>query len=206
MSVHRAKLLGMANNEYKAVLHRYLSWAQEILLWKLDGLSDYDVRRPLTPTGTNLLGLLKHNATTVYGYFGDTFARPYEDGLPWMANDGEDIADMWATADESRDFIVGLYRRAWSHADATIETLALDAPGRVPWWPDDRADVNLQQIMVHMLAETQRHAGHADIVRESIDGEVGLLAGKSNLPDVDAAWWPEYRERLEEVAREFRGD
>src|SRR5699024_1735830 len=221
MSVGRAILRSMTNNEHKAVLHRYLSSARENLRWKLAGLSEYDARRPLTPTGTNLLGLLKHSATAAYGYFGETFARPYEDGLPWMANGGTDNGDMWATADESWEFIVGLYQRAWGHADATIEALDLDAPGRrppgpdaradrtcefvagpsqrawrhagpasdamdlhaagrVPWWPDGRADVTLQAIMVHMLAEAQRHAGHADIVRESIDGAAGLSAGRSN--------------------------
>src|SRR5699024_6804285 len=90
MSVGRAILRSMTNNEHKAVLHRYLSSARENLRWKLAGLSEYDARRPLTPTGTNLLGLLKHSATAAYGYFGETFARPYEDGLPWMANGGTD--------------------------------------------------------------------------------------------------------------------
>lgn len=202
MSVGRAILRSMTNNEHKAVLHRYLSSARENLRWKLAGLSEYDARRPLTPTGTNLLGLLKHSATAAYGYFGETFARPYEDGLPWMANGGTDNGDMWATADESWEFIVGLYQRAWGHADATIEALDLDAPGRVPWWPDERADVTLQAIMVHMLAETQRHAGHADIVRESIDGAAGLSAGRSNPPDADAAWWEQYRAGIEDAARQ----
>ena len=80
---------------------------------------------------------------------------------------------MWATTAESRAYIVGLYQRAWAHADATITALALDATGHVPWWPDDRNEVTLHRILVHMIAETDRHAGHADIVRELIDGAVG---------------------------------
>lgn len=195
----------MTDNDPKTVLHRYLLAAREALLWKLDGLSDYDVRRPLTPTGTNLLGLLKHVATCVYGYFGDTFARPYPDALPWTADGAEVNADMWATAEESREWVVELYRRAWAHADATIEALPLDAPGRVPWWPEDRAGVTLQRIMVHMIAETERHAGQADIVREYLDGAVGLRPGKADLPNGDAAWWAEYRARLEDVARRSAG-
>jgi uncharacterized damage-inducible protein DinB len=191
----------MTGNDSKAVLHRYLRVAQEALLWKLDGLSEYDVRRPLTPTGTNLLGLLKHVASCAYGYFGDTFARPYEDALPWVEHAAEDNADMWATAEESREQIVALYRRAWAHADATIEALPLDAPGRVPWWREDRAEVSLQRIIVHMIAETERHAGQADIVREYIDGAVGLRADNANLPYADAAWWQNYRAQLEDAAR-----
>ena len=55
----------------KEYLHSHLRWIRQALLWKLDGLSDYDIRRPLTPTGTNLLGLVKHLATWEARYFGD---------------------------------------------------------------------------------------------------------------------------------------
>jgi hypothetical protein len=172
------------------------------LLWKLDGLSEYDIRRPLTPTGTNLLGLVKHVASVEAGYLGDCFGFPFGEPLPWFEEDAEPNADLWATADESRDDIVGLYRRVWAHSDNTIAALPLDAIGRVPWWPPDRAEVTLHTILVHMIAETHRHAGHADIVRELIDGSVGLREGNDNMPPVDEAWWTSYRERLESVAGE----
>jgi hypothetical protein len=102
--------------------------------------------------------------------------------------------------DESRADIVGLYHRSWQHADETIAALPLDAPGLVPWWSDN-ADVTLHRVIVHMIAETQRHAGHADIVRELIDGAAGFLAGRDNLPPGDQAWWRDYRDRVEEAAR-----
>lgn len=185
----------------KVDLKRYLQRAREALVWKLDGLPEYDIRRPLTPTGTNLLGLIKHVASVEAGYFGGCFGRPFEDDpFPWFADDAEPNADMWATADESRDYIVGLYRRVWVHSDGTINSLSLDASGRVPWWPAERAEVTLHQLLIHMIAETHRHAGHADIVRELIDGSVGLLEGTDNMPDVDDAWWASYRERLKNVA------
>jgi uncharacterized damage-inducible protein DinB len=186
----------------KADLHRYLQAARDAVLWKLDGLSDYAMRRPLTPTGTNLLGLVKHLASVELGYFGDTFGRPSPELLPWFDDDAEPNADMWATADESHEQILGLYHRAWAHADATIDALALDAVGHVPHWPDDRSEVTLHRILVHMIAETHRHAGHADIVRELIDGAVGLRDGNDNMAPGDGAWWEEYRGRLEHVARE----
>jgi len=136
------------------------------------------------------------------GYFGDTFDRPSDEPLPWSADDAEPNADMWATADESREQIVGLYKRAWAHSDATIDTLALDATGHVSWWPGDRNEVTLHRILVHMIAETDRHAGHADIVRELIDGAAGLRDGDDDLAPGDQAWWDDYRSRLERVAEE----
>ena len=194
----------MTDQDAKADLHRYLRVAREALLWKLDGLSEYDVRRPLTPTGTNLLGIVKHVASVEAGYLGDTFGRPFPERFAWFADDAEPNADMWATPEESRDDVVALYHRVWAHSDATIDALGLDAPGTVPWWPAEHSQVTLHLILVHMIAETHRHAGHADIVRELVDGAVGLRAGRDNMPEQDAQWWASYHDRLERVARGFR--
>jgi uncharacterized damage-inducible protein DinB len=197
-------LAGMTAPDAKTVLQRYLQAHREALLWKLDGLSEYDMRRPMTPTGTNLLGLVKHVAAMELGYFGDCFGRPYPDLPAWYARLEEEAnVELWATADESSESIIALYRSAWAHSDATIGSLDLDAPGRVPWW-GDRAVVTLQQVLVHVIAESARHAGHADIVREMIDGAAGLRADNGNLPDEDAAWWQAYRSRVEEAASRFR--
>jgi uncharacterized damage-inducible protein DinB len=185
----------------KADLHHYLRIAREAMVWKLDGLSEYDVRRPLVPSGTNLLGLVKHLASVDAGYFGETFGRPFGEPLPRWDSD-EFNADMYATADESRPGIIELYRRVWAHSDATIEALPLDALGKVPWWPAESREVPLSRILIHMIAETNRHAGHADLVRELIDGATGHRADNSNVPDAEAAQWVEYHDRLERIARE----
>jgi uncharacterized damage-inducible protein DinB len=192
----------MSGSTSKEHLYRYLDTARDALVWKLDGLSEYDIRRPVTPTGTNLLGLIKHIASTEFGYFGDCFGRPSGESLPWFDADAEPNADMWATSDESREQIIALYQRARTHSDATIDALELDTPGDVPWWPDDRRSVTLLQILVHMIAETNRHAGHADIVREMIDGAAGLRSDNSNMAPGDQAWWEAYRDRLERAAVE----
>jgi uncharacterized damage-inducible protein DinB len=192
------------SNDRKTVLHRYLSSSREALLWKLDGLSEYDVRRPLVPTGTNLLGLVKHTALVAAEYFGFVVGRPFDDPLLASMEGAPDNADMWATADQSRQQIVDFYRRVWLHADATIETLELDAPAHVPWW-GDRGDTTLEVLLIHMIAEINRHAGQADIVRELIDGAAGLRSGNSNVPDHDAEWWWAYHAQLVQVAESFQG-
>jgi uncharacterized damage-inducible protein DinB len=189
----------------KADLTRYLQIARDALLWKLEGLSEYDVRRPLVPTGTNLLGLVKHVAGVESGYFGATFGRPFGEPLSWLEDDAEPNADMWATAEESRADIIDLYHRVWAHSDATIDALPLDATGHVPWWPPDRNPVTLHRILIHVIAETDRHAGHADIVRELIDGTAGLRPDNDNLPGLDRASWSAHRDRLEAVARQAAG-
>jgi uncharacterized damage-inducible protein DinB len=194
-------LSGMSGSDPKADLRRYLQLARDALVWKMDGLSEYDIRRPLVPTGTNLLGLVKHVASVETGYFGDTFGRPFGEVLPWFAEDAEPNDDMWATAEESREQIIEFYHRAWAHSDATIEALPLDAIGHVPWWPPERRETTLHRILVHVIAETNRHTGHADIVRELIDGAAGLRADNDNLAPGDQAWWESYRNRLEQVAR-----
>lgn len=191
----------MTRADTKSHLHQYLTFGREALLWKLEGLSEYDVRRPMTPTGTNLLGLVKHLAGVESGYFGETFGRPFPERLAWIADDAEKNADMWATPDESRADVLGLYERVRAFADATIAELPLDAPGRVPWWPDERADVTLDQILVHVATEVHRHAGHADVVRELVDGAVGMRVGRENMPESDVAWWSDYRDKLEQAAK-----
>src|SRR6266536_720882 len=187
----------MTGSDPKADLRRYLQAGREALLGKLEGLSEYDVRRPMVPTGTNLLGLVKHVAFVEFGYFGDTFGRPSEDQLSWDESDPN--SDLYATPGESREFITGLYRRAWAHSDATIDALGLEAIGHVPWWPAERNEVTLHRILVHVATETARHA---DIIRELIDGAAGLTTEHPNLPSGDQAWRAAHRDRVERAARE----
>lgn len=188
-------------DETELLLH-YLQLARDALLWKLDGLSEYNVRRPMTQTGTNLLGLVKHVASVEYGYLTDCFGRDAGISTPWMADEAPDNADMWATADESREFIVALYREVWAADDATVRELGLDAMGTVPWWGENGENVTVRRTLVHMIAETYRHAGHADILRELIDNSAGMREAAPNLPRQDEAWWVDYVETLERSARE----
>jgi len=195
----------MTEADEKQTLHRYLQNARGVLLWKLEGLSDYDIRRPMTPTGTNLLGLVKHCAGMECEYFGDIMGRPFpgKDDLDWHHDDDDELSGhMYATAAESREQVTDFYRRICTHSDTTIEEHPLDARGTVPWWPEEHRHPTLHTLLVHTIQETARHAGHADIIRESIDGTAGLREGVSNMPDeADAAAWKLHYDKLDQIAR-----
>ncbi len=196
----------------KEYLHSDLRDARATMLSKLEGLAEYDVRRPLTRTGTNLLGLIKHLTITEAWYFGEVFGRPFPERLPWRDDEADartddakltalfdykvQLADMWATEHESRVEIIDRYRRMWAHADATIAALDIDAPGHVAWWP--RPNVKLFNILVHVLTETNRHAGHADILREQLDGAVGPEAA---VLGEDASFWENLHAKIERAAK-----
>jgi uncharacterized damage-inducible protein DinB len=186
----------------KETLHHYLRVRRDNLLGKLDGLSEYDVRRPMTPTGTNLLGLVKHVASVEVDYFGVVFGRPSGRYLPWLDDGAAPDADMWATVDESREDIIELHRFTGAHSDATIDALPLEATGVVPWWPEERRNVTLHQILVHMVAERAHHLGHADILRELMDGSAGQRPGDPNLTTRSPEEWAAHPAAIEAAARQ----
>jgi Protein of unknown function (DUF664) len=195
----------MTTNDLKDDLHHYLCNAREAVVWKLEDLDEYGGRRPMTPTGTNLLGLVKHLSGVEMLYFGFVFDRPVVDPPGWFGPQMDPNADMWTRTDEARTEVLQTYRRACAHADETIAALDLDTVGFVPWLPDGR--MTLHRVLVHVLAETERHAGHADIVRELIDGAVGrtpqagqMNPGNADEPPRDARWWVEYSTIIERNA------
>jgi uncharacterized damage-inducible protein DinB len=191
-------------NDPKAALHHYLQEARNALVWKLDGLSERDARLPRTPTGNNLLGIVKHSLNVEVGYFGETFGREYPTPAEIVALDPDEQdpqADWYATAEETKDGLIELYRRVWVFADQTIEQLPLDAPGRVQWWGPQRQDVTLQQIIVHVIYDLTRHAGQADIMRELHDEAIGWQPESTNIPG--GYDWPAYVAKLTGLADRF---
>lgn len=175
------------------------------LLSKLDGLDEYQARRPMTPTGTNLLGLVKHVASVELGHFTEVFGRDPGRDLPWFSDDAAPDADLWVPAAESQEEILDLHHYSARLSDATITELDLDAVGLVPWWSPERQRVTLHQILVHMIVETARHAGHADIIRESIDGQAGMGANDQNLTPRSPEEWAVHVAQIEDAAREAGG-
>jgi uncharacterized damage-inducible protein DinB len=160
--VRRVPFTGDEKQSLQVSLDRH----RDAVLWKLEGLDDADLRRAMTPSGTNLLGLVKHLAAVEYGWFCQTFGRETEP-LPFDEDDPE--ADMRARPDETTEEVLAFYGRARAASDKVIEELDLDQTGTA-WFGDA---VSLRWVLIHMVEETARHAGHADIVRELIDGMTG---------------------------------
>ncbi len=132
---------------------------RDAVLWKLEGLGDDDLRRAMTPSGTNLLGLVKHLAAVEYGWFCDTFGRPTE---PLPFDDDDPDADLRVRPDETTEDVLAFYGRARAAADKAIDELELEATGTA-WFGDA---VSMRWVLIHMIEETARHAGHVDIIRE----------------------------------------
>lgn len=186
--------------EPKDVLKNYLQGARDVLVWKLADLSERDLRLPRTPTGTNLLGIVKHALNGEAIYFGPTFGREWPTPDELVSPDDPDPQAGWyATEAETAAGIVDLYLRVQAFANETIDALQLDAIGHVAHWGGE--EVTLHEIMIHKTADLQRHAGHADILREQLDGSVGLLPRHSNIPD--ATEWSTYTQRLTAIADRF---
>jgi uncharacterized damage-inducible protein DinB len=190
---------GMPSTSIHEDDHGYLRESRDQVLRALDGLDDYQVRHPMTGTGTNLLGVVKHLIGIEAGYLGLCVGHPFDESLPWIDEAEGDVlnADMWATEAESRDEIIRLYRQACDHSDRTLAEIGLDAAAIVPWWPEDRRETTSGALLARVLKDTAMHAGQLQILRELIDGR----AGSDRDAIGDDAWWRDYTARLEQVAR-----
>ncbi|MFJ8042060.1 DinB family protein [Kitasatospora sp. NPDC096147] len=169
-------------------LRPYLQDAREDLPRKVDGLSAYDLRRPAARTGTNLLGLVKRVCAAEAAYCGEAFGRLVEAPGLRGADAAEPDSDLWARADESPVEILDDYAAVRAHADRTVGLLPLDAVGRAP--RGRRGELTLRRALVHVIAELHRHLGQADIIREPIDGSVGLRPGGDVMAPGDRDRWP----------------
>ncbi|QGN32075.1 DinB family protein [Microlunatus sp. Gsoil 973] len=181
--------------------HGYLRESRRQVLSCVDGLGEYELRQPMTPTGTNLLGVVKHLIGIEAGYLGLCLGRPFEEPLPWISDESAGPnRDMWATADEPKDYITNLYRRAAAHSDAVLAQVGLAAPARVPWWPSGSRTTTTRALLARVLTDTATHAGQLQILRELIDGK----AGPDRSDAGDEHWWSEYTRRLKDLAERFR--
>ena len=154
----------------KEMLGAYLDYHRATLLMKIDGVSDEDLRRPMVPSGTNLLGMVKHLAWVERGWFQECFAGDEIPTPPWTDEDPD--ADFRIEPHESTQQIIDMYREACERSRAiTEDATSLDQPAKNP--SPRRRGIKLRWILMHMIEETARHNGHADILREMIDGSTG---------------------------------
>jgi uncharacterized damage-inducible protein DinB len=160
--VIRVPFTGAEKESLKVSLDRH----RDAVLWKLEGLGDDDLRRPMVPSGTSLLGLVKHLGSVEYGWFCETFGRDTEP-LPFDENDPD--SDMRARPDETTEDVLAFYGRARAAADRAIDELDVEDTGTA-WFGET---VTMRWVLIHMVEETARHAGHIDILRELIDGMAG---------------------------------
>jgi hypothetical protein len=192
---------GVSSVDVKFELVSRLDRLNQAVLYKLEGLSEYDLRRPMTLTATNLLGVTMHLASLQSEYFGETFGRPFPRASEFyfLTDEDEDPhGDLWVRPEYSSTWLMGLYRATWEHAQETVAVTELDSIGRIPTPP--YAEMTLAAMLVHMVQETARHVGHMDVVRELIDGAVGRFAADPNI--TDGYDWAAYRARVEAAARE----
>ncbi len=150
----------------KESLHASLRRHRDAVSWKLEGLDDEQLRRVMTPSGTHLLGMVKHLAAVEYGWFCHTFGREAEE-LPF--DDDDPDADLRVEPDETTDDILAFYARAQVAADQVIDELDVEDIGTS--WAGEQ--VSMRWVLIHMIEETARHAGHVDILRELIDRAAG---------------------------------
>ena len=160
--VIRVPFTGAEKESLKVALDRH----RDAVLWKLEGLDDEQLRRPMVPSGTSLLGLVKHLAAVEYGWFCDTFGREAE---PLPFDDDDPDADLRIEPGETTEDVLAFYGRARAAADQAIDELDIEDTGTA-WFGEA---VTMRWVLIHMVEETARHAGHVDILRELIDGMAG---------------------------------
>ena len=147
-------------------LSGFLDFQRATLLWKLEGLGDEQLRRAMVPSGTSLLGMVKHLAYVERWWFQQVWAG-LEPTYPWTDEDPD--ADWRVEPTETTAEILALYR---GECDRSRE-LVTAAPGLEQVAHHPRRELSRRWILVHMIEETARHNGHADILREQLDGTVG---------------------------------
>lgn len=152
----------------KEVLEGFLDHYRATVLDLCRGLSEEDLRRSVVPSGTSLLGIVKHLAWVELGWFVENVANepvPHPFDL-----DADPDADFHPLEDETAEDVFELYRSACDRARRALAAASLDDP--IPN-PGRSRDFNVRWVVVHMIEETARHVGHADVIRELVDGTTG---------------------------------
>ena len=147
-------------------LVRYLDTYRGIIVFKAKGVERSTGIEPLVPSGTSLLGIVKHLAYVERWWFQAVLGQR-EVEFPWSEDDPD--ADWKIEPEESVDDIIDLYLGECAESQAILEEIgSLD-----DLFPQGDDEISARRVVIHMIEETARHAGHADILRELIDGSTG---------------------------------
>ena len=157
----------------RAGLFEFLGYKREALIEKLHGLSDEQARMTPTASSLSLLSLVKHSAIWERRWFqvvvaGRTFPGEWPHARPDAGSEGEDTT-FRLTDEDTVDTVVAEYRKQIAASNEILDTFDLEAP--CAW--EGMAEQNLRWVALHMIEETAHHVGHADIIRETIDGSRG---------------------------------
>jgi uncharacterized damage-inducible protein DinB len=162
----RERLQRRGNCDERELLARFLDFERDTLLWKASGLTEEQLRKPLTPSGMSLLGLVKHLAYVERNWFQSRFLG-LDVYIPWRQ--GDEDGDFRIEADETPESVFAFYRAEIEESRRILAaTDSLDTMAKDPHRP-----VTLRWILIHMIEETARHVGHADLMREATDGQTG---------------------------------
>jgi len=160
--------LGVRRDE-RETLEGFLDWYRAVVERKVDGLTPDDAKRVMTPTGMSPLGVLNHLGWVERGWFRETFAG---EDVEAIDTDGDNSAEFVISSDDTVESVIAFYRSEVKQSRrVSSDALSLDALSAKKTSYGER--VSLRWILVHMLEETARHAGHLDLMREEIDGQVG---------------------------------
>jgi uncharacterized damage-inducible protein DinB len=153
------------------ILSEFLNQQLDAIVWKLDGLTDDQLRQPITASGMCLLALAKHVAAAECYWLCEIFGRPLG---PWRLSASDDVE---LDPGDTTEGVLAFCAQARAACDQAISELDLDATA-VTWLGDT---VSFRWAILHMIEEAARHAGHADLIRERIDNTTGHLP-PANLP------------------------
>jgi uncharacterized damage-inducible protein DinB len=163
---HRRLDVPFAGDE-KTMLSAFLDRYRETMLWKLDGLSTEQASARIVPSETTLLGVVKHLAYVERGWFQMNFAGE-PPNYPWPEDEPDEDIDFRISATDTIEGIAALYEQEIARSREIVAAASLEDVSKSKERPR-----SLRWIMVHMIEETARHAGHADILRELTDGAIG---------------------------------
>jgi hypothetical protein len=155
-----------ARDDERTMLVGFLDWYREVVVRKVQGLSTDDASVVMTPTGLSPLGVVAHLAAVEVGWFAETFAGEPVDPT-WAEHDAFRLTTTDTTSSVVEEYTAACDRaRAIVNSTSSLDALAVESDQYL-------GHVSLRWVLLHMIEETARHAGHLDIMREAIDGQTG---------------------------------